>query len=479
MLEKILSEKEINFNDLEKEIFGIGCEVARNILRAILLAMDKDIAESRDKGKYRHKGYKATSLKTLMGEVEYRRAVYEETLVSGEKACVYLLDEALKLSTFGKVTTNLAVRIAEAVSVSSFREAASSVSSMTGQNISHGGVWNVIQDMGEKLSEADELNARQADLNEGRGQNRTEILFEEADGVWINMQGKDRPKKGRKCELKMAVAYDGWEPLGKGRYRLRNKVMVSGFEPPKEFQRKKEGAIAAVYSTDEINIRILNGDGGSWIKGGITDSDVHFQLDPFHKNREITRKVRDEGQREVIRRLLVEKRITDLLIYIKSIAELCKDEAEKKKLDELHSYFSSNREGLIPYQERGLKLPKPPEGLEYRNLGTMEHQVCDGAAKRMKHQKASWSKQGAGNLGRMLCIKMCGSLYEKVSSLSRVALPACYSKNIEAVLSAAKAPKKDGNGYSYPVNGGMPFVDTYATNGRKAIIQMLKERSLA
>lgn len=104
--------------------------------------------------------------------------------------------------------------------------------------------------------------------------------------------------------------------------------------------------------------------------------------------------------------------------------------------------------------------------------------MCDGAAKRMKHQKASWSKEGAGNLGRMLCVKMCGSLYERVSSLSRTALPACYSENIEAVLSAAKAPKKDGKGYSYPLNGSIPFANTYVTNGRKAIMQMLGERSL-
>ena len=53
------------------------------------------------------------------------------------------------------------------------------------------------------------------------------------------MQGKDRPKEGRKCEMKMAVAYDGWELKSKGRYALRNKVMVAGFEAPKEFQRKK------------------------------------------------------------------------------------------------------------------------------------------------------------------------------------------------------------------------------------------------
>lgn len=94
---------------------------------------------------------------------------------------------------------------------------------------------------------------------------------------------------------------------------------------------------------------------------------------------------------------MAEKRIHDLLTYTKGISELAEDEAEKKKLAELYEYFISNREGLIPYQERGLRLPTPPKGLEYRNLGTMEHQVCDGAAKRMKHQKAILSILGNRN----------------------------------------------------------------------------------
>jgi len=244
-----LPEREINFNDLEKEIFKIGCEFAQELLKSVLIAMDQDIQKCRDKKRYRHKGLRETSLKTLMGDVSYRRAVYEEILESGEKSYVYLLDKELDLSCFGKVTSNLAVRIAEASSVCSFREAARNVSSMTGQTISHGGVWNVIQEMGEKLGEVEDTNAWLAKMHEGKGEKKTEILFEEADGVWINMQGKDRPKKGRRCEMKMAVAYDGWEVQGKARYALSNKVMVAGFEKPKQFQQKKEGAIAAVFDT--------------------------------------------------------------------------------------------------------------------------------------------------------------------------------------------------------------------------------------
>jgi len=55
------------------------------------------------------------------------------------------------LDTIGKVTSNLAARIAECVSVCSYRETAEKVSNMTGQAISHGGAWNVIQNLGEKL----------------------------------------------------------------------------------------------------------------------------------------------------------------------------------------------------------------------------------------------------------------------------------------------------------------------------------------
>jgi len=477
MMKTILSEKGLDFNALEKEIFKIGCEFAAGLMSQVLDIMDACLKNERDKKQYRHKGKRWTSLKTLMGEVPYGRTVYETKLENGETACVYLLDEALRLDTFGKVTSNLAARIAECVSVCSYWEAAEKVSSMTGQTISHGGAWNVIQDLGKKLSEVEEEQAKRASSGQGLGEIVTPILFEEADGVWINMQRKDRPKKGRKCEMKMAAAYDGWELEGKDRYTLRNKVMVCGFEDSKSFQSKKEGAIAAVFNTDEITMRILNGDGGGWIKAGLFDADVHFQLDPFHKNREITRKVKDEKQRETVKKLLEEKRIEDMLAYIKGIAELAEEEAEKKKLHELYEYFSSNKEGLIPYQERGLKLPEPPEGVEYRNLGTMEHQVCDTAAKRMKHQKASWSKSGAGNLGRILCRKVCGNLYDTVTTLSRMALPERYIETIEEVLSAAKAPKKDGRGYLYPVRGRNPFTEAFMTNGRKAILSMLGDRS--
>lgn len=56
----------------------------------------------------------------------------------------------------------------------------------------------------------------------------------------------------------------------------------------------------------------------------------------------------------------------------------------------------------MPYQSQGLELPDPPEGLEYRNMGTMENHVWSVIAKRMKHGHRSWSRRGGNHLAKIL-----------------------------------------------------------------------------
>jgi hypothetical protein len=66
------------------------------------------------------------------------------------------------------------------------------------------------------------------------------------------------------------------------------------------------------------------------------------------------------------------------------------DEKIFEKLSKLYNYLVENKEGLVPYHLRkGIKLPQPPEGLEYRHLGAMEHNICNILAQRMKGRKMS------------------------------------------------------------------------------------------
>ncbi len=183
MINQIISEKEINFNDLEKEIFQIGCEVAQSIMIEVLESIDERLAKQRDKKEYRHKGKRKTTIKTMMGGVEFERVIYETKNDTNKKTYTYLLDKTIGLETFGKISTNLALKIAEHTSVSSFRNSAKNISETTGQSISHGRVWDLIQSLGEKLTELEDNNAALAARGQIIGNKETKILFEEADGV--------------------------------------------------------------------------------------------------------------------------------------------------------------------------------------------------------------------------------------------------------------------------------------------------------
>ncbi|MBA2213293.1 UPF0236 family transposase-like protein [Sellimonas intestinalis] len=161
------------------------------------------------------------------------------------------------------------------------------------------------------------------------GEKAVGILFEEMDGVWLRMQDS-RHKKAPKKEMKVFTMYEGWDADSPKRSRLVNKKMLVGMEKSSLFHRKREALIAKVYDADEIGQRILNGDGGSWIKETY-DPEAIFQLDRFHIYQEIKRKIRDKEAQERIKELLEEKKVEELLEYILIYADSIETEEEKDK----------------------------------------------------------------------------------------------------------------------------------------------------
>ena len=264
---------------------------------------------------------------------------------------------------------------------------------MTGQAISAMGVWNVIQALGEKVCE------NEAELTEAykkgyvKGKRAVPVLFEEADGVYIKLQGKDRKKeKQDKAEIKIGIAYDGWRKTGPDRYALENKVVAAGLSKAKEFQEYREAVIAQEFDLDEVSQRILNADGASWIKK-VKDKSTCFQLDPFHRNKAVKEKIHEPAARDAVLELIKEEEIEEVFRYLEIYRNSLSDETEIEDAEDLIRYYENNREGLLPYQSQDLELPDPPEGLEYRNMGTMENHVWSVIAKRMKHGHRSRSRR--------------------------------------------------------------------------------------
>ncbi len=474
MMDTIIKDNQISFKEFEQEIFRYACNLAVEITRMMLESYDRKLMEGRDKSSYRDKGLRQTSIKTVYGEVTYQRHVYQTFLEDGKRACVFLLDEAMGMDKIGLISTNLAEKIAFSVTEAPYRVAAEIISSTCGQSISAQGAWNLMQRLGERISEEESHAVKQMDSDQTEGEKVIPVLFEEMDGVWLSMQDACH-KKAPKQEMKVFTMYEGWDAVKEkeGRSTLAGKHMLAGMEKSKEFHEKREAGIRKIYNADEIGQRVLNGDGGSWIKEPY-DPETIFQLDRYHIYQEILRKISHKEAQSELRLLLEEEKTEELLEYIRiyaaSVESPEEKEASAKKAMELYKYLSNNKEGLLPYWKRGIAIPEAPEGILYKGMGVQESQNCTVITLRMKHRRMRWSTNGANNLAKALYRKENGELVETIDRYTDGLVFTLQMQEVVEVLSAAKAPKKDGKGNIYVelFSHHMPLLEAAQTASRKA-----------
>ena len=107
MYELSLNDNGITFKELEKRTYNYDCNEACEVLKEILEDLDEKLLNEKDTKIYRNKGRKQTCLRTIMGDVEYSRRIYEFKIEDGKKATKYLLDEYLGMDTIGNVYINL------------------------------------------------------------------------------------------------------------------------------------------------------------------------------------------------------------------------------------------------------------------------------------------------------------------------------------------------------------------------------------
>lgn len=488
MYDLSLNDKSITFNDLEKKIYKYVCDEACRFLKEVLLYLDQKLMDERDTKVYRNKGLRSTCIKTIMGDVEFKRRMYEFKTDEGKKAYKFLLDEYLQMDTIGHISSTLVEKIVDNVTNVSYRNTSSNIEELTNQKISHTAVWDVVQKLGSKIEEKEErkiLLNRKGKLN---GSKEVNVLFQEQDGIWLNMQRKDKPKRGKskKKELKLGITYEGWKKRNgsKDAYVVVNKIACARFSTGKKFKELSDATIAEVYNTDEIKVRILNGDGASWIKQSIEDEGVYFQLDPFHKSQAVLRNIQDKKEAHKLMKMLHNGKVEESFEYLtKLMVKYTDDENKFKKLEKLYTYLFDNKIGLRPYHLREeIKMPKAPEGLEYRNLGTMEHNICDVLAQRMKGRKMSWSIKGANNLAKILAEKASKRIYNVIDEVCSGVIPEDKLETITEMipLTAADVNKKAKKSKYYPVQQArIPFTGCAMTNGRKAIQSFLKQKNFS
>ena len=415
MFEQIITSNEIKFNELEKKVFKFVCFFGCLIIKLLLESYDKKLMNNRDKKKYRHKGLRVTSVNTVMGEVKYKRVMYE-VHEEGITKTVYLLDEVLNISAEGKVSSNLVEKVIETVPVTdSYRKSEKVIEETTNTTLSHEKIRNIVVKIGEKITNKEKEERKLFDKNQLiAGLKEVTALFEEADGLWINLQGKDRKEKLEKnkkkaekenkefnskmkikTELKLHVMYEGWKK-DDSRHSLVNKQYIAGIMKPKEIAKLRDARVFAQYDESKIKLRVTNGDGAKWTKG-ITAKGGIYQKDQFHIMQEIIRDVPKE-YRNIFTELINKKQFDKIQPAIDGLKyELGGEYKVVKKLNKLQSYLSGD---LERYQDI-VEVPEALEGIEYRNMGTQESQIFSKLKKRFCSGRKAFSIYGANALSKV------------------------------------------------------------------------------
>ena len=415
MFEEIITSKEIKFNDLEKKIFKFVCFFVFLIIKIMLEAYDRKIMGNRDKKKYRHKGLRETSVNTVMGEIKYKRAMYE-IQEEGVKRTVYLLDETLKISVEGKVSSNLVQKVVETVPVTdSYRKAEKVIDTTTNTSLCHEKIRSIIIKVGDRITNREKEERKLFDKNQLiAGLKEITALFEETDGLWINLQGKDRkerleknkkkaekenkefnPNQKIKTELKLHVMYEGWKK-DDPRHSLVNKQYIAGIMKPKEIAKLRDARVYRQYDESKIKLRVTNGDGAKWTKGTTAKGGI-YQKDQFHIMQEIVRDVPKE-YRNIFVELINKKEFEKIQPAIDGLKyELGGEYQGIKKLNRLESYLSSD---LERYQDL-VEVPEAPAGIEYRNMGTQESQIFSKLKKRFCSGRKAFGIHGANALSKV------------------------------------------------------------------------------
>lgn len=416
-------EENIKFNELEKRIYKFVCGLGCEIMKQILEYQDNELMLNRNTKEYRHKGYKDNTIKTVMGEVSYKRVLYKK-----DNEYIFLLDSMFDISTVGKISSNLAeIMLKTVVNTTSYRKGAVEIQNTTNETISHQAlndlVWKVGKIIEEKENEEIKLHKQEKLV---KGTKQINALFEEADGIWFNLQGKDRkeaqekykkecekknkeynPNHKYKTELKLHVMYEGWQKNDK-RHPLINKTYIAGMMSVDKLKKLRNARVYQQYDEQKIQLRASNGDGARWINS-IATKDTIRQKDLFHIQQEIIRDVKEKEHQEELSKMVKEKRYKEIPIYIENLKySLGGEEKVVKKLETLQSYLKN---GLPRYQdilkEQGKELPQAPENVEYRDMGTMESQIFTVLAVRICSGRKAFLKLGASYLA-----KVCAEYYE-------------------------------------------------------------------
>lgn len=378
----------------EQESYREGCAYARELAKRRLKALDDELMRSRPKG-LRLVGSRDKTLVTRFGDVTVGRRMYRDS--DGET--VFPLDEYLGWNPQQQATPDITESIVEMSTEMPFRVVTRIVNVLTAGALSKSTVHRLLQSVGQNALDAErERWAAQFEHGEdtSEGQQQSDVLYTEADGVWIHLQREAR----KHYEVKSGIAYRGWRRVSEDRYELVGKRVYAHGDDTIPFWEGASLEWAKQYALDRVRLFVVGGDGANWIRIGVEElGNAVYQLDGFHLSRACGRGYGAEtgstlydairsGSHDCARALMAASPPAETATSIKD-----------------REYVESNLSNGVDWRNRVANAPP-----DARSLGTMESNGDKLTANRMKKRGMSWTIRGANRMGKVIQLSRNGEL---------------------------------------------------------------------
>lgn len=390
-------------------------ELARGFIEAALEKLDQALAKEKPPG-YRVAGFRTRVLSTRIGDIRLRRRLYvKATGRKGRGRGRFLLDESLNLAPRRRMAGGL---LQLAVSLSTrlpFREVSAVLSEAGMPSISHATIHQEVRRYGKELAELQERLAL-GQAEEPAKKCKVPIIFLEVDGVVVKRQKSSR----RRLEIKLGVAYEGWQeeaPNGSRRRLVRPWVFAGVYESVEAFWEALLGELERRYEIDDNTVIVVNGDGAEWIQKTGQEHLPHaiIQLDRFHLRR-MVRQVLGAKAEQKLWGLLLNGDDQAYLETIEALVTQARSEGEKQERIKLLAFLKLYREHLLDYRYRlkdGIKQwCSELNGVKLYGLGVAETVVDKKIANRMKKRGMAWSIEGAKAMAAFLVSRGNNRLHE-------------------------------------------------------------------
>lgn len=375
---------------LGEVLVKISMEIAREFYRRVLELVDNYLFQMKDKG-LKSEGFYPKWVISPLGSVRVRRRKYRDD-AGGYR---YLLDDVLGLEGRSPLTPELKEDCAYVATLLPFMKSAQVIEqTLPEAAVSHATVHRMVRRIAEPVIREEEAKRKQlyetGEIAQS-GDKVVPLLFIEADGVNIALQREQR----KKAEIKIGIAYEGWQKKSKGRYEVTGKTAyhsLSGERFWEGFSLK----LAGRYDLSQIKQHIVGGDGAGWVKSGIDLLGGTFQLDRFHLLRALRQAL--SQQKEQINPVYRACNEGDLPVAFRLLLEALNKAKgkEKEQLKQVIGYLADNAQGLKDYR---IDIGEAGKGL--RRTGAIESNVDKLAANRLKKRGMSWTIAGAN---RMVCL---------------------------------------------------------------------------